>query len=203
MTPAEIIAQAYSIIDDPDGTIPPAEMEVHLQDVALHFSTETKVMRTKQGVAYFAGRSVLTLPEDCHEIIRAIDSQGNELDVYSKADLPSRWEQETSALPTGYIRDFTGPEQITLYPSPTAGSTLTLYYVQQHVIGGDILIPSRYHLSLVYGLASKALARSPNPEDQEKLARFGAAYAEGIAAAQTQASKNFSSHTRRVRSHSF
>ena len=203
MTKDEIIAQAYSIIDDPDGTIPPAEMSMHLEDVALDFSTRSRVMRGKKAVAYFADREILTLPEDCHELVRVIDSQGRELGPLSKPDLSDHWESDTAATPEDYTRDFTGPDQITLYPKPTAAGTLTLYYVQQHHVGQELLIPARYHLSLVYGLASKALARSPNPEDQEKLARFGTAYEAGVQAAALQASKNFSSHTRRVRSQAF
>ena len=199
MTKDEIIAQAYSIIDDADGAIPPAEMGLHLEDVALDFSRRSRVMRTQKAVAFFADRAILTLPEDCHEIIRVIDSRNEELCPLSKAELPRSFEDDSAAVPEYYTRDYTGPEQIMLYPRPTAAGTLTLYYIQQHVVGQDLLVPSRYHLTLIFGLASKALARSHNPEDQAKLARFGGAYESGVTEAFNEASKNFSSRPRRTR----
>lgn len=196
MTPSEIIAQAYSIIDDPDGTIPPAEMSLHLEDVALDFSRRSQVMRSQKAVAYFSDHSILTLPEDCHEIIRVINSRNEEICPVSKAELPYAFENDTSESPEYYTRGYTGPEQVMLYPKPTAGGTLIIYYVQQHVVGQDILIPSRYHLALVYGLASKALARSSNPEDQEKCSRFGTAYEAGVESARAESSADFSSQPR-------
>ena len=199
MTKDEIIAQAYSIIDDLDGTIPPAEMSLHLEDVALDFSRRARVMREQKAVSFFADRAILTLPEDCHEIVRVIDSRNEELCPLSKGELPRSFEDDSAAVPEYYTRDFTGPEQILLYPKPTANGALTLYYIQQHVVGQDLLIPARYHLTLVYGLASKALTRSHNPEDQAKLARFGGAYEAGVQEAFKEASRNFSSRPRRTR----
>lgn len=191
MTPAEIIAQAYSIIDDPDGTIPPAEMTMHLEDVALDFSRRSRVMRDTAAIAYQANRPVVTLPEDCLEIVRATNASYGELRPITKAGLPHAFEADEAEAPDRYTRDLTGPEQLTLYPTPTTGGTLLLYYIKQHVIGGDLLVPARYHLSLVYGAAAKALARSSNPEDQEKMARFLSAYESGVAAASSEASSDF------------
>lgn len=199
MTNDEMIAHAYGLIDDPDGAIPPAEMALHLEDIALDFSKRSKVMRKDKQVSFLADKPKLILPEDCYELIRVLDANNREVLPCTRAQLSETFETDSATVPDGYLRELTGPDMVWLYPKPTTTGTLTLYYFAQHVVGSPIEIPHSYHLTLVWGLAAKAISKSGNPADQAKVERFAKAYEAGVMAARGEAFHNFSSRPRRTR----
>lgn len=204
MTNAEMMARAYGLIDDPKGKfVAEAEMSLHLEEVARDFAARTRVMRQPAKLVSYLTTGYLTLPEDCEELLKVLRSDGTEIRPLSAAQMRlaygEDWETQEGE-PDHYTRDLTGPDKIRFSHIPTATGDVTLSYVQGHVVGSEdgIEIPSKYHVTLIWGTAAKALAKSSNPGDQVKLAQFSAAYEAGVLRASSEASRSWSRHARTI-----
>ena len=200
MTEAEILQHVQGLIDDPDGDFcAPPELRLHLYDVAIDLSKRSRVMRRTQAVAYDADQAILTLPEDCYEVLRIVDANYDPLVEVSHADLPRRFETNRGPMPLRYYRDLTGIDELGLDPIPSKAGNLILTYTRVQVAGSNLIIPSQYHLSLIYGAAAKALIRSSNPIDAPKMQQYAAAYEAGVLEAANDANRDFSNLPQRVR----
>lgn len=198
MNAAEITALARSLIEDPNAEYcSHAELDLYYDETALDFTRRTHVMRTSMSLAYDT-TGLVSLNADVLEVLRLLDSNNRVINRISHpltgdGELPYVWETTTATVPTHYFRSLSSPNQLRLYPRPTATGTATLYYVQQHRPGYSLTLPARHHMGLAWGIAAMALMKSSKPSDEARMKRFAALYEAEVIEALGDHAANFES----------